>query len=1253
MNIKLFQHFHIHNKIEKQCLDQKQQDKNIEINNESIKASSDALTAIGRASISFQAKKISPEIGKTILQKAQEGLSIEAIVAALGSIVTSAMVADLLQMRAESEEIIALRRKGKSHREIAKELNLNTHAQVANCINKQPDKDEIEAENKKNSPQTIIYNKIIELRKSGKTHYEISKEVGYTKTQVCTILNNQPNKDEIEAEYNKNNKTSQNHNQIITLRKAGNNYESIAKETGFSLCTIGEVINNHPEKDIIEKIFRENNSKIQEFEATSNKIITLRKSGKSTIAISKELNISDDTVRNHLKKLANFDEIEEEYNKNKNTRTLAIENVIKLRKDGKTYKEIANIVGFSERTLRNSVANLPNKDEIEAEYQKNRTKRNLPEEKVEKMIELRRQGNSYEKIANKLGCGSTSVARKLSELSNFEEIEAEFNKNKDSINNNSEKIIELRKKGCIFSEIAKEINISEKTIRKIYSQLPNVNEIEQEFKKQYKLRNITRIKTSEDLAEQIIEARKQGMSQPQIAKLLKCPEAKISKVLVNAENREEIEQEFQKNYKKENQEQIPENILNQIIEARKAGKSYIAIGKIFGYTSGTIRKYIVNHENYEEIEKTHHQNSEKIIITNEILEEMAQQYREGASLKEISTNFNCANSGVCKRLQNHPDWLNIKKEHNNNSSITILTPERIEKIAQLRSLGNTHAQIAKTVNSKPATVAKYLRMHPDFNTIEIEYLKNRDTIPLHELHKEKIIELREQGYSYRKIENILNIRHGTVQKVLNNIPNIEEIEKIYLKNQRYIKERTIEQIFALHQQNVCAEEIQKKFGFSKQTINTIIQLKENKINIREYKEHQYDDFSLFELQGKIIDFYINNKIENNSLENILDFIGSNENFLLEKNKTILVGLCKELDKIEESPNNTDTIIASSPHIQSIGEWIRKYEQSEQDLAIMHENIGYVHNLLAKNLLTNASSYLENIIPTDDSALESIKKFNNILATIKIKLETPTIANKNEVNNLILYHYYANTTSDEETFALNNAIQIYNKTYNTNLEQEDFELESDSTKEKLGQIINLANILNGSSINQELANEYQEFVDIFKGKEPLKNRAIQALVTLENYFNSDNEQKYLLKNFEPIARECVLDQEVMKIFMDKIYMYSYNSVGPDEVNIELQDSVLNDTNWQKLQPKEKADFIRTMENGIIDRSPKSKGRFNIIKYEGKAKDYQIVELKIDSKWRIFGYQDPNNSKNFIFDSIGLDAKGLEKYQKEFFNTHNVE
>ena len=107
---------------------------------------------------------------------------------------------------------------------------------------------------------------------------------------------------------------------------------------------------------------------------------------------------------------------------------------------------------------------------------------------------------------------------------------------------------------------------------------------------------------------------------------------------------------------------------------------------------------------------------------------------------------------------------------------------------------------------------------------------------------------------------------------------------------------------------------------------------------------------------------------------------------------------------------------------------------------------------------------------------------------------------------------------------------------------------------------------------------------------------------------------------------------MKVFMDKIYSYTYENIGPEKISISLEESILKDTNWQKLQPKEQADFIKTMENGIIDRSSKSQGRYNIIKYENKIRDYQIVELKINSKWRIFGYQDPENSKKFIFDNI---------------------
>ena len=194
--------------------------------------------------------------------------------------------------------------------------------------------------------------------------------------------------------------------------------------------------------------------------------------------------------------------------------------------------------------------------------------------------------------------------------------------------------------------------------------------------------------------------------------------------------------------------------------------------------------------------------------------------------------------------------------------------------------------------------------------------------------------------------------------------------------------------------------------------------------------------------------------------------------------------------------------------------------------------GNIYSLLEQNHISTA--YLEEILSNEINQEEAIIQINNLFKLIETKLERPSRKDKSDINNMIKYYYFSNSTEDNDILLYQNAVENYNKIYNQTLSIEDIESEPDSTKEKLGQIINILNILDGEPINPELANEYQEFIKIFIGKSPLKNRALQALVALENYFNSDDEQIYLLKNFEPIAQECILDQEIMKVFMDKIY-----------------------------------------------------------------------------------------------------------------------
>ena len=126
MNIKIFQHFHINNNQEKLTFNKNPLDTNIETDDTTLKTTSDAISAIGRASVSFQAKKISPEIAKTIIQKSKEGISIEDIVLLLGGIVSASAITTLLDKHAKTEQIIELYKNGESFAEIGKKVDCSS-----------------------------------------------------------------------------------------------------------------------------------------------------------------------------------------------------------------------------------------------------------------------------------------------------------------------------------------------------------------------------------------------------------------------------------------------------------------------------------------------------------------------------------------------------------------------------------------------------------------------------------------------------------------------------------------------------------------------------------------------------------------------------------------------------------------------------------------------------------------------------------------------------------------------------------------------------------------------------------------------------------------------------------------------------------------------------------------------------------------------------------------------------------------------
>ena len=112
----------------------------------------------------------------------------------------------------------------------------------------------------------------------------------------------------------------------------------------------------------------------------------LRTDGKSTKEIAEVIGVSVTSVKKHT---AGIKVLVAE-------KQALIETVRKMYLEGKTYTQIADETGVSSPTIRNYTCDLPRRD-------RNRNGAPIPREKVDKIRELRSQGKSYEAIARRIG----------------------------------------------------------------------------------------------------------------------------------------------------------------------------------------------------------------------------------------------------------------------------------------------------------------------------------------------------------------------------------------------------------------------------------------------------------------------------------------------------------------------------------------------------------------------------------------------------------------------------------------------------------------------------------------------------------------------------------------------------------------------------------------------------------------------------------------------------------------------------------
>ena len=263
--------------------------------------------------------------------------------------------------------------------------------------------------------------------------------------------------------------------------------------------------------------------------------------------------------------------------------------IIELFRQGKSYKQIANkVLHCNKATIYARIKKMIDAEIID-ETVINERKNNiayLKSEINEQIIELFRQGKTYEQIAEVLRCKETTIyarIKKMIDAGIIDEIIINERKNniaylkQKKLSETNEQIIKLLKQGKTISEIAHTLNF---TTTYIYHKIKILHEagklsqdiIEQNPTLAY-LKKITIDNT------QLKELFKQGKPYREIAEAFKCSESHILRKINILKQSGEINKEILAEREK-NKKQSINNLTIQIIELYKKGYSQRQIESI-------------------------------------------------------------------------------------------------------------------------------------------------------------------------------------------------------------------------------------------------------------------------------------------------------------------------------------------------------------------------------------------------------------------------------------------------------------------------------------------------------------------------------------------------------------------------------------------------------------------------------------------------------------------------------------------------
>ncbi len=671
---------------------------------------------------------------------------------------------------------------------------------------------------------------IVELFRQGKTYRQIGDDLGFPisiisskiqKLKKVGIIN-----DDIISQrksniaYLKQKKSSETNEQIIKLLEQGKTISEIAHVCKLPKTYIYQKIKILQEtgklsQDIIEQ--NPNLAYLKKKKETINdeSVIELFKQGKTHKEISKALGCDLSTTSQYIQILKDNGVITDDIiNERKYNLAIIYKQLIELFRQGKTYRQIGDELGFNRTVISSKIQKLKEAGIIDDDIisQRNSNIAYLKQKKLsetnEQIIKLLEQGKTIPEIVRTLKLTSSTIQRKIRVLQETGKLNQEIiNKNPNlsylknkKVTINNDELIELFRQGKTHKEISKALGYT----------LPAISQYVQILKDNGVITNDIINERKSNLAiiySQLIELFKQGKTYKQIGDELGfdtitisqyIQELKIYGVITN-----DIINERKTIITHSSKEKLSE-IDNQIIKLLKQGNTIREISKILKITTTLIFRRIrilqkagkLSQDIIESNPDLAYLNKKKVTINDAIIE----LFKKGKTPKEISMALGYDTVTISRRIQKSKNKGIIIDEQNFNLTATY------KQLIELFRQGKTQEEISEALGCSPSTISKLIQKFKKVGVIDDDIISERKYNILY-LKKEKstkidsqIIELLKQGKTIAEIADELSYSKFTISKKIKNLkisgilnskeePSNNQTEKTLFSN--YIKKANL------------------------------------------------------------------------------------------------------------------------------------------------------------------------------------------------------------------------------------------------------------------------------------------------------------------------------------------------------------------------------------------------------------------------------------------------------------------------------